>query len=86
MVEELRAAIHRDYDASVLSERDPPFRGDNCQAVIYLKPGAQGKPQRQIRLQGERLEAMTEIAKGWKANGRKESGSGSWRHPSFPVM
>ena len=51
--------------------------------MINLKRGAQGKPQRQIRLQRERFEAMTAIAKGWKANGRTESGSG---HGGIPVF
>ena len=54
LVDELRAAIYRDYDTTVLSghvdwsEHDTPICGDNCRAVINLKLGAQGKAQQQI--------------------------------------
>ena len=61
-----------------------PIRGPNCEAKIHLKVGVKAKAQKQIRLQGERLDAMKEIAEGWVANGRAESCSSNRRHPSFP--
>jgi transposase InsO family protein len=91
LVDELRAAIHRDYDSTVLSGKfhwgpeGAPIRGENCEAKIHLKQGAEARAQKQIRLTGERWAAMKEIAEGWVANGRAESCSGNWRHPSFPI-
>ena len=91
LVEELRAALHRDYDSTVLSGKfawgpeGAPIRGPNYEANIHLKVGAEAKAQKQIRLQGERLDARREIAEGWVANGRAESCSSNWRHPSFSI-
>ena len=59
LVEELRAAIHRDYGNTVLSGKfawgpeGAPIQGPNCEAKIHLKVGAEAKAQKQIRLQGE---------------------------------
>ena len=59
LVEELRAALHRDYDGTVLSGKfawgpeGAPIRGPNCEAKIHLKVVAEAKAQKQIRLQGE---------------------------------
>jgi site-specific DNA-cytosine methylase len=45
LVEELRAALHRDYDHDVLSgkfswiDEDAPIRGPHCEARIHLKMG-----------------------------------------------
>ena len=50
-----------------------------------MKVGAEAKAQKQIQLQGERFDALREIAEGWVANGRAESCSSTWRHPSFPI-
>ena len=91
LVDQLRQKFHADYDHDVLSSKfdwlksEPPIRGPHCEAQVYLKKDAQAKAVKQIRLQGERLEAMKEIATGWCANGRAEPSSSNWRHPSFPV-
>ena len=81
----MRAAIHRDYDSTVLSGKfhwgpeGAPIRGDNCEAKIHLKQGAEA------RLTGERWEAMKAIGEGWVPNGQAESCSGNWQHPNFPI-
>ena len=47
LVEELRSALHHDYDHDVLSGKfgwineDAPIRGPHCEARIHLKMGAQ---------------------------------------------
>jgi hypothetical protein len=66
LVDELRAKLHADYDGVVLCDEalpDPPVRGPHCEAQINLKPGAEPKKQKPILLQGERREAMIDIAK-----------------------
>ena len=46
LVDELRAALHRDYDSTVHSGKfhwgpeGAPIKGDNCEAKIHLKQGA----------------------------------------------
>ena len=83
--------MHRDHDSTVLSGKfawgleGAPIRGPNCEAKIHLKMGAEAKAQKQIRLQGERLDAMREIAEGWVEKGRAESCSSNQRHPNFPI-
>ena len=47
--------------------------------------GAEAKALKQIRLQEEQYDATKEIAEGWVANGRAQSCSSNWRHPSFPI-
>ena len=90
-MEQLRQKLHEDYDHDVLSSKfdwlkaEPPIRGPRFEAQVYLKKDVQAKAVKQIRLQGERLEARKEIAMGWCANGRAEPSSSNWRHPSFPV-
>ena len=71
LVEELRAAINRDDDSTVLSGKfawvpeGAPVRGPNCEAKIHLKVGAEAKAHKQIRLQGERLDAMRRMGCQW---------------------
>ena len=73
LVDQLRAARLKDYGDTVLCGKfswineSPPIRGPHCEARIHLKVGAQAKAQKQIRLQGEKLQAMKEIAEGWVA-------------------
>ena len=91
LVEELRSALHRDYDHDVLSGKfswineDSPIGGPHCEARVHLKMGAQARAIHPIRLAGEKLNAMKEIAEGWCANGQAEPSSSNWRHPSFRV-
>ena len=76
LVDEMRAAIHRDYDSTVLSGKfhwgpeGAPIRGPNCEARIHLKQGAEARAQKQIRLTGERRDAMRVIGEGWMKIGR----------------
>ena len=73
---ELLTAIHRYYDSIVLSgkfkwgSKGAQIRDNNCEAKFHLKQGAEARAQKQIRLTGERWEAMKAIAGGWVANGR----------------
>jgi hypothetical protein len=88
LVDELRAKLHADYDGVVLCDEalpDPPVRGPHCEARIYLKPGAEPKKQKPILLQGERREAIIDIAKKWLKGRRTESCEGPWSSPAFPV-
>ena len=88
LVDELRDKLHKDYDGVVLCDEalpDPPDRGPHCTARIFLKPGAEPKKQKQIFLQGERREAVQEIAGNWLKGKRTESCEGPWSSPSFPV-
>ncbi len=76
MVDELRAKLHTDYDGVVLCDEallDPSVRGPYCEARIYLKLGAEPKKQKLILLQGEKREAMIDIAKKWLKGRRTES-------------
>ena len=91
LVDEFKSAIHWDHDSSVLSGKfawgpeGAPIRGPICEARVHLKVGAEARAPKQIQLQGERFDAMKEIADGWVANGRAESCSSNWRHPSFQI-
>ena len=70
LVEQLRKKLHEDYDHDVLSGKfdwlksEPPIRGPHCEAQVFLKEDAEAKAVKQIQLQGERLEAIKEIATG----------------------
>ena len=88
LVDELRAKLLKDFGGTVLRTEvltDPPIRGPNCEAKIYLKPGAQPKKQKGILLQGERADAMRDIASEWLQHKKTESGFGPWSSPAFPV-
>ena len=60
LMDELRGATLRDYNSTVLGgnfhwgPEVAPIRGDNCEAKIHLKPGAEARAQIQIRLTGKR--------------------------------
>ena len=88
LANELRAAILADYDGKVFRDRvwgNPPVRGPHGAARIYLKPGAKPVCGRTISLSGERLEAMRELEREWKADGKLEPGRSSWRAAAFPI-
>jgi hypothetical protein len=71
LVEEFCAKLHEDYDNIVIGEEtflETPHTCQHCTARIFLKPGAQPKKQKQILLQGERRDAMIEIAQNWFEN------------------
>ena len=87
LVDQLRAALFDDFP-NVLRESilpDPPIRGPNCEAQIYLKPTAQPKKQRCMSMCGERLGAMEQITQDWLEAGKIESCNGPWSSPCFPV-
>ena len=77
-VEELREAIHRDYDGVVLGTEvipDPPERGPYGYAFIPLKENAVPCRQRPFVMHGERLEGTKESQR----NGSKKSLSNAQR-------
>ena len=65
LVDKLVAALHRDYDGTVLREDVPPEyiipRGPHGYGRIDLKPGARPKKSRHIHLVGERRQALIDI-------------------------
>ena len=85
----LVAALHRDFDGTVLRKDVPPEnlipRGPHGEGTIKIKPGYMAKKQRPIHLTGEKLVALTALVKGWKEQGKVEEGQGEWSSPAFVV-
>ena len=91
LVDHLQVALLKEYGDAVLCGKfswineSPPIWGRRCEARIHPKVGAQAKGKGQIRLQGENLHAMKEIAEGCVANGKAQPCSSNWQNPSFQV-
>ncbi len=89
LFDELRAKLHEDYDNIVLGEEifpDLPHRCPHCTAHIFFETRrATKKKQKQMLLQGERRDAMIEIAQNWLKKLKTEPCEGPWSSPAFPV-
>ena len=84
----LREEILKEYSDSVFRDRvwpNPPARGTHGKAVLRLKAGAMPVVGRVIHLKGERHEALKEMEKECRQDGKLEPGRGPWRAAAFPI-
>ncbi len=88
LVDKLPAKLYQTL--TTLSQWKKRFRTHSTEVHIaqrkfFLKPGAQPKKQKQIFLQGDRREAMIEIAHNWLKTLKTEPCEGPWSSSAFPV-
>ena len=79
LVDSLRRALVEEFGVKVLADKirpEPPNRGKNCVAEVFLKQGAQSKKQRAMQVPGERLKAMEDETAEWLAPKKIEEGKG----------
>ena len=85
---QLRQALIEEFGKTSLSGEylpNPPVRGPDGEAQIWLKPGATPVSMPPYQLTRERRNALTELVDGARASGKLEDGRGPWNTPAFPV-
>ena len=79
LAETLRQALYEEFKDSSLSgiyPRNPPKRGPDGEAEIWLKPDARPVSIPPYRMQGEKQQALAELVSQAQASGKMEPGKG----------
>ena len=88
LAEQLRQKLLEEFGESSLSGKyvpNPPVRGPDGEAQIWLKPDAKPVSVPPFQLTGERRQALSELVERARETGKLEDGRGPWNTPAFPV-
>ena len=88
LAEKLRKALLEEFGETAMSGKykpNPPVRGPNGEAEIWLRPDAKPLSVPPFQLTGERRQALADLVAAAEAIGKLEPGKGPWNTPAFPV-